>query len=142
MRTTSLPLAVLFVALSSKAGADPKQVCADAYSQGQTLRDSQKLISAHTQFVLCAREVCAPFMKGVMVKECAQWLSDVDRRIPSVVFTAKGGGVEMVDVTVRVDGAVVATRLDGRATLLDPGQHTATFEASDGGKVEIRFTAE
>src|SRR5882672_74861 len=109
MRTTSVRVAFLFIALSSNAGAEAKQVCADAYSQGQGLRDSQKLISAHTQFVLCARDVCAPFMKGVMVKECAQWLSDVERRIPSVVFTAKRGGVEMVDVTVRVDGAVVTT---------------------------------
>src|SRR5260370_23984417 len=100
------------------------------------------MISAHTQFVMGARDVCAPFMKGVMVKECAQWLSDVERRIPSVVFTAKRAGVEVVDVKVTVDGAVVTTKLDGRATPLDPGQHSATFESADRSKINTTFTAE
>jgi hypothetical protein len=115
-----------------RAFADDKQVCTDAYGQAQTLRDAHKLTEAREQLRVCARAECP----GFIAKDCAAWLKDVEPRIPSVVLIAKNAaGSDLVDVKVTVDGAPLATKLDGLAVDVDPGAHTFAFEAPDG-KVE------
>jgi len=55
-------------------------------------------------------------------KDCLRWSSEVDRAMPTVIFTAKDpAGQDMVDVRVFVDGQKVADRIDGRPAALDPG---------------------
>jgi hypothetical protein len=112
-----------------RAFADDKQVCTDAYGQAQTLRDAHKLTEAREQLRVCARAECP----GFIAKDCAAWLKDVEPRIPSVVLIAKNAaGSDLVDVKVTVDGAPLATKLDGLAVDVDPGAHTFAFEAPDG----------
>jgi hypothetical protein len=135
IRIMTVPLAVAAAfascLLASSAFAD-KQVCTDAYGQAQTLRDAHKLTEAREQLRVCARADCPDFI----AKDCAGWLKDVEPRIPSVVLIAKNAaGSDLVDVKVTVDGAPVATKLDGLAVDVDPGAHTFAFEAADG-KVE------
>ncbi len=76
-----------------------------------------------------------------MMKQCLDWMTETEKRIPSVVFVAKRGDVEVIDARVNVDGELYAKRLDGRSFEIDPGEHRALFEASDGTKVEVPFTA-
>jgi hypothetical protein len=50
--------------------------------------------------------------------------------VPTVVFHARDEkGNELVAVRVRVDGAAAASRLEGAAVSLDPGEHTVRYEA-------------
>lgn len=50
--------------------------------------------------------------------------------MPTIVVAAQDGGQDLADATVKVDGKVLTTRLDGRALALDPGEHTLTVESA------------
>jgi hypothetical protein len=106
------------------------QQCATAYEQAQVLRNAGSLTKAQEQLRICVREVCPDFVKV----DCGQWLSDVKREVPSVVFVAEDNvGKELLDVRVTIDGVVALQALDGRALELDPGQHEIVFEQAATG---------
>jgi hypothetical protein len=48
------------------------------------------------------------------------------------LIAKNAAGSDLVDVKVTVDGAPLATKLDGLAVDVDPGAHTFAFEAPDG----------
>jgi hypothetical protein len=119
----------------STALADDKQVCADAYEKSQSLRDDGKLLKSREQLRLCARAECP----DAIAKTCAEWLTQIEQRLPSIVLSAKNGsGADLVDVRVTMDGADLTSKLEGRAVEVDPGAHTFVFEGADG-RVEQQF---
>jgi hypothetical protein len=119
---------VLFSA-GHAAGADDKAACLDAVSQGQTLRDAHRLVEARAQFRICGGPQCP----HVLQTDCATWLAELERILPTVVFSAKdGAGHDVLDASVSVDGKVVASKLDGEAVPVDPGLRTFRFERPDG----------
>jgi len=130
MRTSAFVVAfTLASGIVSSARADEKQACSDAYQLSQTLRDQHKLVKAREQLRICAAAACP----GFITKECTGWLKDVDPRVPSVVLTAKNtAGADVTDVRVTIDGAPLATTLDGIAIDVDPGPHSFAFEGPDG----------
>jgi hypothetical protein len=124
------------LASSTPAKADVKAACVAASTQGQALRDAAKLKGARDQFLLCARDECP----NVVRKYCAEWLSDVERRIPSVVFRVQSGnGNDVTDARVTVDGTLVVNGLDGSAITLDPGAHDVRYERPGEPAVSDRF---
>ena len=59
-----------------------------------------------------------------------QWLSEVDKAMPSVVIKATGPSYrDMIAVRVWLDGALLFDRLNGLAHPVDPGAHQFRFEA-------------
>jgi hypothetical protein len=117
-------------ALSARtAAADEKENCLAAASKGQTLRDAHDLVGARDQFRVCARNVCPALVQT----DCGNWLDEVERRVPSVVLSAKDGeGHDLLDITVTADGAPLVRKLDGQAVPLNPGVHTFRFELASG----------
>lgn len=102
-----------------------KRACVDDFTAGQTLRGEHALRAAREKLVACAQEACPAPVR----KDCSALLEAVDAALPSIVPRARdAAGRDLLDVSVRVDGAVVATRLDGHAIVLDPGSHTIRFE--------------
>jgi hypothetical protein len=113
-------------------GAD-KAVCFDSASKGQSLRAAHELVEAREQFVICAAATCPALVRT----DCANWLAEVDKTLPSVVVTAKNAeGADLVDVRVSIDGKPFLTKLDGLAVPTNPGQHTLHFEAPDGASLD------
>lgn len=109
------------------ASALGKQECIQASERGQQLRDEGKLSESRQQLLLCVQESCP----RPVVEACRDDLNAVEKRLPSVVFGAKGeGGGDLVDVIVQVDGVTVAQRLDGRAVALNPGPHRVRMESA------------
>jgi len=135
-RRPLLPILLLVASsptLARAAGPDEKKACVDAYVAAQSSRSDHHLLAARTQLRTCARQECAPFMRGEMTRDCAQWLTEVEAGIPTVVFSAKdAAGNDIVDVTVSAEGTVLTQRLDGRAIEIDPGSHTFTFADAAG----------
>ncbi len=128
-----LRLGILASALAANtpSAADDKGACLGAASQGQNLRDARKLIEARQQFQICARQQCPAMVQ----QDCAGWLADVERDLPSVVITAKDSdGMDLVDVEVSVDGEPLVTKLDGRAAPTNPGEHVFRFKLRDGAQ--------
>jgi hypothetical protein len=124
----ALPLAV-----STAATADDKTACLDAAAKGQTARDAHKLLDAREAFLVCARQVCP----GVVKSDCAIWLAEVEKALPTIVLAAKDkAGTDLVEVTVTIDGRAVARKLDGAALPVDPGPHRVHFEAANGTNAE------
>jgi hypothetical protein len=134
-RRAAAALLLLSAVPISPARADPKgdkQACADAYEQGQRLRRDRALLDSRARFVTCSR-VCPPALES----ECASWLDEVNRALPTVVLGARlADGSDVVDVHVLLDGRPFIDRLDGKAVELDPGEHTFLFRAARGETIE------
>lgn len=124
--TACLASSVLLFSSKARAQAsdDDKSACVASFSQAQKLRDKGKLVAARTEMIACAQQQCP----SVIRDQCSQWLRDIEPMVPSVVFSAKRGNTDVVDVAVTVDGNTVVKMLDGRPVMLDPGPHTVTFE--------------
>jgi hypothetical protein len=107
--------------------------CFDAYEQSQRLRNNGKLVEARAQTAICAREECPSALK----RDCAQWSTEIDRTVATVVFAAKDDKGQDTTVTgVYVDDRKVADVIDGKPVKLDPGAHKVRFEKVDQ-KVEF-----
>jgi hypothetical protein len=124
-------LSLSILSFSGFASADP--VCINAYEQAQTLRKDGKLVSAKAQAAICAKPDCP----ALLTKDCSRWLTELEASTPTVVFDARTpAGAERTDVRVKIDGAVVAPHLDGKAVAIDPGTKKIVFEADDASPVE------
>ena len=127
-----------FVAVT--ALADEPNVCTDAYEQSQiqmkprTGDGESTLLKARASLLTCTRSNC----KDWMVADCSKWLSEVEARIPTVVFSARNtAGRDLTEIQVqKPTGEALATRIDGRAIELEPGQHVFVFIDENGTKVE------
>lgn len=136
MRWTPLALFVAArLAIASSASAEPSiDECLSSSEDGQRERDEGRYLRARASFATCASNACP----AVVQRDCASWLLEVDDGMPSLVFVARDGrGVDLADVVVRMDGAVLTTRLDGKPVAVDPGDHAFTF-AAGGRAVEQR----
>ena len=134
MWRTFAPL-MLLVTISHSSAAQDREACLSAHGSAQELMKEGKLQAARKQLLLCASGQCP----DLLTADCAGWLSEVERDLPSVVFAMRDRGEELVDVRVSVDGEVVQSQLDGKPIALDPGEHTARFEPADGEPLERKF---
>lgn len=122
--TAALGIGVVLVA--GTARAEDARACIAASDGGQKLRDDHKLAAARERFTACARESCPALIR----KTCQDWLAQVAAEQPTIVLGVRdGGGHDLIRVRVSIDGAVVATTLDGSPLRVDPGQHVLRFEA-------------
>jgi hypothetical protein len=131
MKTRSIPGFLVPVWLAaSVVHADDKATCLDAASKAQRLQDAHKLVEARERLRVCARAQCP----AVVQTDCANWLAEVEKTLPTVVFVATTrAGAALVDVKVSIDGLPLAPKLDGQALPVNAGLHTFHFEsASDG----------
>jgi hypothetical protein len=118
---------------AGEARAQNKQACVNAYEDAQYLRKDRKLRDARQRLLVCAQSECPTAVRN----DCTGWLAEVDKSLPSIVFGATdGAGKELVDVKVTMDGAEVATKLDGGAVPVDPGPHVFRFSRAGAADVE------
>jgi hypothetical protein len=132
-RTLVIGLCATALTFGARAHADGTTNCTDASSQGQVQRDAHKLVEARNQFILCAKKECP----GVVRKDCATWLEQVQASLPTIVpIAVDEAGNSLPAVKVSMDGKLLVEKIDGRAIEVNPGTYNFTFEAPDGTKVE------
>jgi len=118
---------------TTAAFANDKAACLDASLQAQALRAAHKLVEAREQLRVCAMSSCP----AVVAADCATWLSEVERTLPTVVLSARSSaGVDLVAVSVSVDGQPLVTKLDGQALSMNAGAHTFHFVGADGAGLD------
>ncbi|MBN2196499.1 MAG: hypothetical protein JW751_27050 [Polyangiaceae bacterium] len=101
--------------------------CVNAAETAQREQSAHRLRSARSLLLACAQTTCPAIVRN----DCATWLSEVDRLMPSVVVQARdANGNELLDVRVIVDGELVTSHLDGLAVDVDPGRQLFRFEAA------------
>jgi hypothetical protein len=119
--------AVAVVGQTTESLADAKRECIATNESAQSQRDEHYLIQARDLFRQCANDRCPKVIR----KDCADAVSDLDRRIPSVVCRVKStSGSDVVTAKAFLDGQAVAELSDGRELTLDPGVHEFRFESS------------
>jgi hypothetical protein len=98
--------------------------CLQAYEAGQRLRQAGDLVGAAGELLACGGPACPVRMQG----DCQRWLDAVERSTPTVVFRVRRADDQLLtNVTVSIDGGAPRL-LDGRALLINPGEHVMLFE--------------
>jgi hypothetical protein len=119
--------------LVSAAPAHADATCITAYEQTQTLRKDGKPLASRAQAAVCSRESC----NALLTKDCTKWLAELDAIIPTVVLDPRTpAGALRADTRVKVDGASLNEKIDGKPVALEPGAHTFVFEADGAAPVE------
>jgi len=118
------------LAWAGLAAADPsKQECVAANERAQALRQRESLQAARDELVRCLAATCP----GPVRQDCAERLVEVERATPTFVFQVTDPtGLELTDVSLRVDGAVAAEDFAGHAVSIDPGSHQLVFSSPSG----------
>lgn len=132
----SFALVAVLLALPRPARADDgqKAECASSYEKAQEHRTAGRLLEAEEALTRCAADACPAFVKS----DCAQWLTEVKREVPTVQFEVTGPkGEPITAVRVFVDGELLLEELDGKPVPLDPGDHELRFEI-EGAEPETR----
>ena len=132
MRRALVLASGLLLAPAAHAG-ETAEACAAASEAGQLLRMQARLKDARAQFMTCVKDECP----GVVKKDCARFLADLDEAQPSIVLGARDQAGDLVDVRVSFDDVRVTTRLDGKALTVDPGEHRLRFEADGHVPAEL-----
>jgi hypothetical protein len=109
---------------SAHATPPTKEQCLESHRQSQKAQNEQKLIEAREYARICTSVACP----GLLVSDCARWLSDLEQRIPSVVFEVRLNGKRNRSATVYADGKRVDDWDRGEAFRMDPGDHEFRFE--------------
>ncbi len=126
-------LAVLVAGEGATRPAHAADACVAAHIDAQRLRKSGKWKSAREKLLACGAQTCPDLLR----QDCAGWLAEVERDLPSVIVSARdGGGRDLVDVRVIIDDELVLVRLDGKPIALDPGVHKVRLERSGSPPVE------
>jgi hypothetical protein len=102
------------------------------------LRDDSHFLDARMRFVSCAEPACPEAIRV----ECADFLAQLDRAMPTVVLAARDQGRDLVGVRVELDGHALEGALSGRAVPVDPGEHLFRFIAPDGRVQEVSIVAQ
>jgi hypothetical protein len=125
--STLLGVVLAIVSMQRPAAAeDERSACATAAENAQALRSEHKLQEARQALLVCAQARCPKLVST----DCVQWLSEVERVIPSVVVKASGPlNQELIVVEVWIDGVKVADKLDGLARPVNPGVRQFRFAA-------------
>jgi len=120
------PFAWLGVAHAEDAAPPTKTSCAEAYESSQETRASGHLQEARTGLAFCAQTECPAFVQ----KDCARWLEEVERELPSVVISVAGLDPEATRVaSLKIDGVDRTDALAGKPISLNPGKHELTLES-------------
>lgn len=116
------------VSLEQRTQAEPrapsKGLCLDSHLEAQQAQSQGRLVFARERAVTCADSACP----RLVVDDCVRWLSELDQRMPSVVFDVRVDGEANASATVLVDGNPVSDWSRGESLRLDPGEHEVRFE--------------
>jgi hypothetical protein len=111
---------------------DAKRACVTAATEGQTLRQQDKLIEARDAFRICAADSCP----SVVRSHCVTWLSEVGALIPTVIVRVQDDkGADVLDARVSVDGHDWSI---GRPEPIDPGEHVVEAVTAHGERQRMK----
>jgi hypothetical protein len=106
-----------------------KQACLTAYQQARQAADAGHLLKSKDISAQCLQPSCGTFIQ----QQCALLRAQVESDVPSVVpVVTDDAGRMQVLVEVRMDGALLTSKLDGLALSIDPGRHEFSFSTDNG----------
>jgi hypothetical protein len=125
-------LTALLVLSSGPARADVGR-CLEAAESAQRVRGAGELRRARDELIVCSAASCPAAVRG----DCTRWLAEVEALLPTVVVQVRDdAAVDLLDVTVTIDGVAQQGALGGRQIVLDPGPRLFRFAAPGRDPVE------
>jgi hypothetical protein len=116
----------------AQAGTGGSLACQNAYKKAQVAEKEGELVRAKRFLRTCAKQKCGKFLEH----ECTVAFARIESEMPSVVPTATDeAGKPVIDMTLKVDGYVLASKLNGHAVPINPGMHEFSFETKSGAVV-------
>jgi hypothetical protein len=103
----------------------------------RTLRNDGKLVAARVWFRTLAHETIpadAPAQWHDAKRDAEQELAEIEKRIPSIVITARPAGKSL---SAKIDGALLAPEALTQPIEIDPGEHTLSL-VEDGKSPVVR----
>lgn len=118
----------------SVAAADAP-ACLKQHEEVQSARRRGDLTKARDLAIRCTDDACPSVIRA----ECATWVDELTRSLPTVVLHARGDdGCDLVDAPVEIDGVSVPGALTGSARELSPGAHLIRVQSKSGVWTEQR----
>jgi hypothetical protein len=115
-------------ARSEPAPADAARGCALASDRAQAKWQAGHLREARELFLSCTKASC-----GARAQRCRAAVAQLEQDTPSVVpVVTDASGAPVLEVTVKLDGQTLISRLDGRGVPVDPGPHEFSFSTERG----------
>jgi hypothetical protein len=128
LASCAIVLASVFAGSLAQAAGPTVSECLDASSASLKAGNEHKLRAERAALLRCASASCPSEVR----KECSRRVDEVNAAMPTLVFEAKDeNGNDLSAVKVLLDGQPFASRLDGSALPVDPGEHTFLLE-TDG----------
>jgi len=123
-------------AAPSTSSADEKVACIAAFEDAQVNRAASLLLEARQRLLACSSPACGNLLRS----ECTQMFTDVERALPSVVLAAKVEGTnhDLTEVEVLIDGQPLASSLDGKPVMINPGEYELTFKTRGHAPLQRR----
>ncbi len=108
---------------------DPR-ACMAVFRSAEEKEQQGHMREARSLLVKCSRSACG----HAMLQQCASKFTQIDSvDLPSIVPTVTDEtGAVRTDVQVRMDGELLAARIDGQALAVDPGMHEFAFTTESG----------
>lgn len=120
----SLAVAFDVEAHAQAIASDAPSTCEQSYEQAQVRRQKRELLAAKAHLMRCAQADCPQVART----DCANWLMEVERSIPSVILLPRREGVDLLDVMAVVDGTPTMVK-PGEPLALEPGPHRVVVQA-------------
>lgn len=96
--------------------------CLAAHAKAQALKKETRFKEAQEQLLICSTASCP----GPVIKDCGEWIGELDRRTPSLAFSVTLDGVESEEAVVTLNGDTITDR-EG-ITKVNPGRHVVRVE--------------
>jgi len=110
------------------------EACERHHEEGQRLQRAGELIDAAHELRRCLHPACAPLLRS----DCGQWLEQVTRALPTIVFGVETTEGDLVDVSVYHGDERLVDRLDGTPVEVDPGVYVLRFVRAGATLAERR----
>jgi hypothetical protein len=132
--TSTAALAEEWASSPEPVPGDAKASCVGALEQAQSHEKAGRYLASQEELLKCINPVCG----DAILSWCTRMHGELQSAIPSVVFSAndEARNVDLGDVAVTLDGKPLLAVLDGKATALDPGRYSLTFNAAGHEPVE------
>jgi hypothetical protein len=134
---SSLTLAsCLLVVHVARAEPPTKEQCIQADVRAQEQYRAHKFGDAQKTLAECLDPSCPEVVRS----DCAQRLDDLQKAMPTIIFSAKDAdGADLTAVRVTMDGQLFASALNGLAVSVEPGEHTFEFTGANAPPVKRTF---
>jgi hypothetical protein len=117
---TNLVVALVGVSdvLAQEPEGDARAQCFEAHTAVQELRRDGKLLEAREKVSACSASECP----GAIINDCVDFMTELDKTTPSMVFEVKLDGQSADDAQVYVDDVLVQDLVSGYQ--VNPGRYT------------------